>query len=366
MEKKRNSNIELLRCFAMLMIISHHIVNHCVILQLTNINSIERMQNGYFNHPLFYKKLLILEMLSSFGGIGNAIFMLISGYFMVQKRSLDIVKISSKLISQLGFSAVFLILLSIGSNFMDALAVVNVQSFNQLSWYVGYYYAVILIARFFLNDFLGKMNDKNYITFLIICFSLTQFGWTGILLDGFVPGLRTLLTGIFLYALGGYIRKNNYLSRIRTYVFVLTIFITYSLVFISAYNVTQSNIHNYINEGIETDYIQNISSFSNYSIVVIIVGICIFEIFRRIKISNVKVLNYCGQATFMVYLLHDNELFYSIWNTQDWITLLYAYPYKFIIKLLIWSGSVFVCGIVIYSLYKMCSWLLKKLRIIVG
>lgn len=207
MEKKRNSNIELLRCFAMLMIISHHIVNHCVILQLTNINSIERMQNGYFNHPLFYKKLLILEMLSSFGGIGNAIFMLISGYFMVQKRSLDIVKISSKLISQLGFSAVFLILLSIGSNFMDALAVVNVQSFNQLSWYVGYYYAVILIARFFLNDFLGKMNNKNYITFLIICFSLTQFGWTGILLDGFVPGLRTLLTGIFLYALGGYKKK---------------------------------------------------------------------------------------------------------------------------------------------------------------
>ena len=45
-----------------------------------------------------------------FGLIGNALFILISGYFMVQKgKSIDLVKISRKLLMQLGFAAVGLL-----------------------------------------------------------------------------------------------------------------------------------------------------------------------------------------------------------------------------------------------------------------
>ena len=54
----RDSNIELMRILAMLMIISYHIIIHCVNVQLVDSTSIEKLQNGWFNNPLFYKQLM--------------------------------------------------------------------------------------------------------------------------------------------------------------------------------------------------------------------------------------------------------------------------------------------------------------------
>ena len=76
-----------------------------------------------------------------------------------------------------------------------------------------------------------------------------------------------------------------------------------------------------------------------------------FELFRRIKMPNFKVLNFIGASTFMVYLIHDNEFAYEIWNTQDWITLLYYRPYAFIFKILIWTLITFMIGVTAYILY---------------
>ena len=98
-EKVRSSNIELLRVIAMLMIILHHITVHCVYVQLTDITSINRLGNGLFNYPLFYKRLLILASMVPLGPIGNALFVLISGYFMISKeKKINLVKISKKLL----------------------------------------------------------------------------------------------------------------------------------------------------------------------------------------------------------------------------------------------------------------------------
>ena len=231
-----------------------------------------------------------------------------------------------------------------------------------MSWFVGYYYTIILIAALFLNNFLDKLDNKKYDLFLMTNFAFTQFGWTGGLADGLVPGFRTLLTGVFLYALGGYIRKYEPLSKLRTSVLFLAIFITYFFVNLSAYNHTENNIQKYFSYTIEGDFIQNVPEFPNYSIIVIILGICLFEIFRRIRIPSSKFINYLGQATLMVYLLHDNEFFYSIFDTQDWITLLHNYPYEFIVKIFIWSVDVFICGVVTYTFYIMLAKLFIKYK----
>ena len=107
--KKRNSNIELLRIFAMLMIIAYHICCHCINVQLMDEESILTMQNGWFCHPIFYKKLLLLALISPMGQAGNAIFILISGYFMAHKgKNVDLTSISKKLLLQLGFAVLML------------------------------------------------------------------------------------------------------------------------------------------------------------------------------------------------------------------------------------------------------------------
>lgn len=63
----RYSNIELLRILAMYMIIIYHIVYHCVNIQLTDPVSIGRGVVEIFNHPHFYKRLLLLNSIMTFG-----------------------------------------------------------------------------------------------------------------------------------------------------------------------------------------------------------------------------------------------------------------------------------------------------------
>ena len=79
-EKPRESNFELLRIIAMLMIICFHIV--CVFdSQLKSPSSYEIIDGSLFHEPIFYKRLLIAEFITPFGKTGDTIFILICGYF---------------------------------------------------------------------------------------------------------------------------------------------------------------------------------------------------------------------------------------------------------------------------------------------
>lgn len=84
-EKVRSSNIELLRIVAMFMIVTYHIVVHCVDVQLTSSDPSGVAAYGFFDHPVFYKRILILNTIMTFGIVGNAIFILILGYFLASR-----------------------------------------------------------------------------------------------------------------------------------------------------------------------------------------------------------------------------------------------------------------------------------------
>ena len=358
-KKIRSSNIELLRIFAMLMIILHHIGLHCIYKQLTDTSSISRMHNGLFNHPLFYKKLLILASLMPIGKIGNILFILITGYFMVSKgKNIDLAKIAKNLLTQLLFAASILTLLPTILHLLKKDIVMNlleIQIINSMSWFVGYYFIIILIATLFLNKYLCTWNSRSYYTFLIVIFALIQFSYSGTLADGLINGLRNVGTGVFIYSLGGYIRLYNPFKAVRTYS--------------PPYTFPETNIQYYFVNHTKDEFIQQLSNYDNYSMVVIIIGVAIFELFRHIHIKDSQILNFVGKSTFMVYLLHDNNFFRSLWNTQDWITLLYYHPYLFIRKIFLWAIAVFLIGIVgyivynvIYKVYEKHKWLVTKIN----
>lgn len=202
----------------------------------------------------------------------------------------------------------------------------------------------------------------------MIIFCIIQFTWSRGLLDSLSSGLATLLTGVFLYSLGGEIRLYNPFDSIRTYVVIIIIIINEVIVCLSSYNITVTNIENYYRYAADQTFIQYIPLFENYSIVVIIVGVALFELFRRIEIPQNKILNFFGKATFMVYLIHDNTFFYSIWDTRDWITLLDNQTYIFIFDVLILTLKVFGIGVCAYSayigmknIYKKFEWIVRKI-----
>ena len=369
MEKKktRSSNIELLRILAMFMIVIYHITCHCVTVQLTDPGSMGRTVVDTFNHPVFYTRLLILNSLMTFGIIGNAIFILISGYFMATRGGTEVKigSVSKKLLLQLGFASILLVCVPpIVHHLRPGIFInmFNITWFNGMSWFVGYYYLVVLCGALFLNNFLKNLDYKKYLVFLLTIFGVTQFSWSAGLANALASGLNTLLTGIFLYSLGGFIREFDPFKKVRTYVFFLITFLMYVLIWISGYNVTSTSIETYNRSGSTDSFIQSVPGFDNASIVIVILAICLFEIFRRIHLPESKVITFIGRATFMVYLIHDNSLFYEIWNLRDWITTLAESPMMFILNVLKWATYTFVIGVLAYALYVLVMDLLKRCR----
>ncbi len=373
-KSSRASNIELMRIFAMLMIISYHIIIHCVNVQLVNLTSIEKLQNGWFNNPLFYKQLMAIALMMPFGLVGNALFIMISGYFLAD-RQIDMLKISKKLLSELLFAAITLVVAS--SVFIwkitsvetpaTLFSYIRIQYFNKMSWFVGYYFIIMLLAFCFLNKFLSSLDKNKYLGFLFTILAISQLSWSGALLDDLAKGLRTVVIGVFLYSLGGYIKKYNPFEKLRGYVLFLVIVLTNCLIGISYHNTVMGKIQSYYyNQTVPgiaaTDFIQSIPRFDNYSIVVVVLGVCVFELFRRLRLPELKVLNAIARGTFMIYLLHDNGFAYSIWETQDWITLLYYDFSAFVTKLLSWTLAVFAIGYVAYLVFLVLIKLISKTK----
>ena len=364
--KNRFTNMEILRIIAMFMIIFFHICRHCINVQLLGGDSIVKISNDLFNNPFFYNRLLLLNCMMTWGTIGNAIFLLISGYFFVNsEKGININKISKKLLLQLGFASIFLVVFSTIIYKMHVtdsyINLIDINSFNSLSWFVGYYFLVILIAYLFLNKFLKKISREQYITFLIIILSLTQFGWTSQIINNLSNGLSILLTGILFYSLGGFIKKYNPFDKVKCFSILLIIILVTIFVYISSYNMTAINIENYLINP-SNGFSQNILFFGNNNILVVILGVCIFELFRRIKMKNIGFINYIASGTFMVYLLHDNPLFYSLWGMIDWVSILYYDLPKFLIVLFLVGLLTFIFGFIVYLLYNLSSVIFSKCK----
>lgn len=350
---KRSSNMELLRIMAMLMIIAYHIYRHCINVQLTDTNSIQQMGNDWFCKPDFSKRLCLLAVIAPMGQVGNAIFILISGYFMAEKELIDLTKISKKLLLQLGFAAVALGLASIYAyhNITEfPIKLIQFSAFNWMSWYVGYYFIVIVIAKVYLNRFLKSLEQKNYVMFMMVLFALIQFSWSTSVISNLGGGLDRVCTGVFLYSLGGYVKKYNPFGTLRLWVVFVIIMITNLIVIGNFYINTAGNVLVYdSNSG--NMFIQSIPVYQNNEIVPIVLGIAVFELFRRFRTPSSRVINFIGASTFMTYLLHDNDFFYKIWNTQDWITLLHENVSQFCGIYLLWVLKTFAAGLLCYGIF---------------
>jgi hypothetical protein len=373
MEKRRvrSSNFELLRVLAMLMIIIHHINVHCIFYQLTDKSSINLLHNGLFCHPILYKKLFLVQASMTLGGIANALFIIISGYFMVEKgKALNIVRTTKKLLLQVAFVTIFLTIatyiyysiyrpannMSIGVN--------TIADFNTMNWFVGYYFLIILIGKLFLNGFIESLDQKGYTALLFALLGIVSFSWSGLILDGLIDGFRVLTTGIFLYSLGGYIKRYNVFEKIKTFALIIALVFMYGMLYISYSNTVTKAIQDYLVNPTDK-FIQPFSITQYYSIIYIICAVIIFEIFRRFKMPNSEIINFLGKSTFMIYLLHDNEFWRCLWRQKDWITILSKNTSLLFIRLMKWVVFIFVLGVILYALFIGISKLCEKCKFFV-
>lgn len=367
--KNRESNFELLRIVAMILIIAYHLTAHGVLYQL---------DDSVYSNPVFYNRLFIFQVIMSFGSIANASFFLISGYYMAGRegKTVDLTKIGKRLILQLVFGAVILSLGSMifykiqGSKIPTPVNLIDIRYVNDWVWFIGYYFIVIVIGAIFLNDSLRKMDRDHYRRLLVVLFLIVSLLFTSKLLENLMDNLNIVAGGIFFYALGGYIRKYNPFEKIRAWVLAAIPVAILALLYLSYYNNTTTKIAQYLEDvgirqlagsGIDT-FKQPVFGITDTGIITIVMAVTIFEITRRINIGSIKPINYIARTTFMIYIIHDNEFWYDIWGLTKWVDMFYYTPRIFAVNYLKWIAIMFVIGAASYLLYALTCKACNKLK----
>lgn len=335
---KRQSNFELLRIIAMLMIIGHHFAVHTGFTFSENIITPERAY---------------LQLISMGGKLGIDLFILISGYFLIKSTKLKVSKILKLWLSLL-FYAVIIYLYFLFTHKVPGfdreyfLNCIFPVAFSQWG-FMSKYFVMFLLSPF-INAALNNLDKKTYRNLLILFFIL----WS------VVPTLFNLRTGfhvnyeasdliwfIYVYAIASFIRLyHNDLSHKASFYFLLFLIFAFAsfLLFI---------LFDHFGYQTESFGSQVSDYFTPQYLTIFPSAVSLFLFFKSLNIKYSKFINILASATFGVYLIHDNFLTRSILWSQIFHGLDYVNTIKIIPYSLFAIGLIFVvCSIIeLFRLY---------------
>lgn len=271
-QKQRQSNIELLRIIAMTMIVSGHIILH-----------------GLNNEPQYSKNIISLTI------YGVNIFVLISGYFRIKLKFRSLID----LIGCVYFYVILSYIATYGiygeplqfSHLKHILFPISCYDY----WFVSVYIFLMLISPL-INSGMERMSDRMQVIVLSALFYISCFsGW--VLVSPINPSGYNIIQFIFMYMLGGIIRRYDaILKRIPTKWYILTFIAIYIVVlFISK--------------------ISDSKAFPYNSPLVISGAIILFCLFAKTRIKNSRWINYIAGCMFPVYLIQDGHIGQYLYKT---------------------------------------------------
>ncbi|WP_430203904.1 acyltransferase [Paenibacillus illinoisensis] len=346
----RDSNIELLRIISMFMIVVLH-MGTFGIQKIIDINTYLSSYNQFIYH--FIRSLSIVAV---------SIYVLISAYFLSNSK----VKTSKiiRLFIETSFFCTVIFIISVVFNKTtfdiqtlkeSLLAII----FNEY-WFVTVFF-VLLILSPYINKLIESLDTKEYRKLLVILFFVCCF-WEFILnKDIIVIGTNrgySLIYFIFLYLLGGYIRKFGSLFKVANKNMYLLSYFLVALVnsFIICIQVVNQ-------ESISKWYWYN-------SPLVILMSYFLFQYFKNINLKTYKI-NFVSKFVFGIYLVHEHPIIREVvWKESGIVSGLLSVNQKWIIPsvilgcvllfLVFWIVS-FIIGVVFNYLYSLIEkWLIKS------
>lgn len=274
MEKKsRNSNIELLRILCMITIIIHHSFVHSgIAISMVNTN------------------VAILSVLQSLGKVANNIFILITGYYMVNKeiKKQTIIKIICEILFY-SYTILFIYIIFCPEKEINFIIKSILPITFNSEWFATSY-ILLYITIPFINIVINNISKKEFsslIIIFIICFSILP---TITLLNEY---FSNYVWFILLYLLGAYtkIYGNKEFTKYNKYLIVVSsISIIYIIINIACFNMSRLGL-------------LEINSF-----LILILAYCIFIAFINKKEYSNSIINSIASSTLGIYLIHDNVI----------------------------------------------------------
>lgn len=322
MRNLRQSNFELLRIIAMVMIVGGH--------GFGSIDAVNLLPNGQFAGVIYHLLRVVFAL-------GVNLFALITGYFLINRNGVSVRKVIMLLLDVAIYGVVMYgisILLGINTFHIKGFVKAMFPIIAGYRWFVLAYCVVYLIAPL-LNGALTRLSRKQYVTFLVI-YTLFFSVWPTFLpnppMDDYGYSFHHL---VYMYLLGGYIRlhtdqvrKDRCCLILMGSTAILTLFGVMKKIPIPLLSAAAAH------------------GIANNSIFMVTASVAMFMLFKTVNFQS-KLINVLAASAFPVYLIHGD------YNTMDYLfnELLHMdtvlqWPLWFVWYLLYIVGIYLVCAMI--------------------
>ncbi len=309
-EKTRESNIELFRIVAMLLIVAHHFV----------VNSgLTAPRGPIYSDPLSWRSLFLL-VLGAWGKTGTNCFVMITGYYMCKSRIT--IKKFAKLVLEVMFyklviNSVFWIT-GYESFTLDGLFMIFIPIRTVSNDFLNAFLLFYLLIPF-LNILVRHMDRKQHFLLLLWC------GFTYIFL-GTVPGFSVQMNYIswfsVLFMIASYIRlypRRLYQDKkLWAWLTVSSVLLAIISVFFCAWLSKKTG------KNVAYSYVSDANTFLAAA-----TGVCAFMLFKNMNIKHSRLINTVASSAFGVVLIHGNSDTMRRWLWTDTLDVVGHYNSRF-------------------------------------
>lgn len=291
----RNTSIELLRIISMIMIMFHHFAYH---------GNFELNFNEVTLPHLWYDFILMG------GKVGVDIFVLISGYFLIENtEKLFQPKKLLKFWGQVVFYSIMTYLLSVmlRLNAFEIKQLIKVcLPITYPGWWFASTYFMLYLIHPFLNKLLHGLSKTEYqylILMMVLCWSIIPTATTQLFES------NSLLWFVTLYGIAGYVNLYGGNQKLQSKHY----FSLYFMVLIITYTVSTTFL--FLGTKKEEWSTHAIDFFEIERLPILLMAITLFMGFVTLKMNYHKWINMIASATFGVYLIHDSSYIrYYLWT----------------------------------------------------
>lgn len=292
--KTRDTNMELLRIVAMFMVVTLHCIGHGDFLNDTSVS---------------LENYILLRLLDSLSQIANALFLMTTGYYMINKKFnlKRILDLWGKTIFYSFIIWIVCVLLGRETQVLKSLFPVTIGNYWFISAYISLYFLIPII-----NILLNKLTKSQFKYGLIVL--IIMFGIIRVVSNPSAIYSGAIMPVIIIYSIGAYIRKFVEVKHKNKYIIK---YILLTIIFTLIYMILQ------IYQGITTNAIVYyriyliLTGLREYNCIILIaMAICVFMKFVTIKIkSNFanQTISFIAPSMFSIYIIHENI------NINDWL-----------------------------------------------
>lgn len=277
----RNSNIELLRIISMILIVAHHFAYHGY-----EITELALTQNK-----------ILLDFLVLGGKIGVNIFVIISAYYLIEKKYSwkGLLKL---VISVKSYALLFLLFMIVDKERVNILSLLEslFPIVYGLYWFISCYTLLYMIAPF-LNIFLNNVSKFLLKQLILLC--LVTYVFINVFM-GANLFFSNIIWFVILYIITYYFKIYINIKSIKSHKLLISSILCYIILYMSviAFDVLG------IKYSVFKDHILYFIRANSILSVVFSFRLCLYFFKQHPKCN--KIINYISSGTLSIYIIHEN------------------------------------------------------------